>query len=69
MALHVGSTSSPIPRESGLTLEGRVTCGFVNAGGVVPEKFNAVEASANIDAEYGNQVRACLLSLLSVTLY
>ncbi|KAI5477104.1 alpha,alpha-trehalase, glycoside hydrolase family 37 protein [Pseudohyphozyma bogoriensis] len=32
-----------------------VTCGFVNAGGVVPEKFNAVEASANIDAEYGNQ--------------
>ncbi|KAM0754949.1 trehalase-domain-containing protein [Meredithblackwellia eburnea MCA 4105] len=32
-----------------------VTCGFVEAGGVVPEKFNAVEASANIDAEYGNQ--------------
>jgi len=32
-----------------------VTCGFVNAGGVVPEKFNAVEGSANIDAEYGNQ--------------
>lgn len=36
----------------------RVTCGFVEAGGVVPEKFNAVEASANIDAEYGNQVRS-----------
>lgn len=33
----------------------RVTIGFVEAGGVVPEKFNAVEASANIDAEYGNQ--------------
>ena len=32
-----------------------VTTGFVSAGGVVPEKFNAVEASANIDAEYGNQ--------------
>lgn len=32
-----------------------VTCGFVEAGGVVPEKFNAVESSANIDAEYGNQ--------------
>ncbi|KAK4699912.1 alpha,alpha-trehalase, partial [Phenoliferia sp. Uapishka_3] len=33
----------------------QVTSGFVEAGGVVPEKFNAVEASANIDAEYGNQ--------------
>ncbi|ORY88799.1 glycoside hydrolase family 37 protein [Leucosporidium creatinivorum] len=32
-----------------------VTCGFVEAGGCVPEKFNAVESSSNIDAEYGNQ--------------
>ena len=34
---------------------GRVTTGFVHAGGVVPEKFDAVQANANIDAEYGNQ--------------
>jgi hypothetical protein len=27
------------------------------AGGCVPEKFNAVEGTSNIDAEYGNQVR------------
>lgn len=33
----------------------RVTSGFVEAGGVVPEKFNCIEASSNIDAEYGNQ--------------
>ncbi|KAK4058296.1 alpha,alpha-trehalase nth1 [Microbotryomycetes sp. JL221] len=32
-----------------------VTTGFVEAGGCVPEKFNAVECSSNIDAEYGNQ--------------
>ncbi|KDE04929.1 alpha,alpha-trehalase [Microbotryum lychnidis-dioicae p1A1 Lamole] len=32
-----------------------VTIGFVEAAGCVPEKFNAVEASSNIDAEYGNQ--------------
>lgn len=32
-----------------------VTTGFVEAGGCVPEKFNAVEGSANIEAEYGNQ--------------
>ncbi|KAM0788228.1 hypothetical protein ACM66B_001382 [Microbotryomycetes sp. NB124-2] len=32
-----------------------VTVGFVEAGGCVPEKFNAVECSSNIDAEYGNQ--------------
>jgi hypothetical protein len=35
----------------------RLTVGFVEAGGCVPEKFNAVEGTSNIDAEYGNQVR------------
>lgn len=45
----------------------RLTTGFVEAGGCVPEKFDAVEGTSNIDAEYGNQVRAtptdaCLLS-------
>lgn len=34
----------------------RLTVGFVEAGGCVPEKFNAVEGTSNIDAEYGNQV-------------
>ncbi|GAA5953272.1 hypothetical protein JCM21900_004470 [Sporobolomyces salmonicolor] len=32
-----------------------LTVGFVEAGGCVPEKFNAVEGTSNIDAEYGNQ--------------
>ncbi|GAA6034834.1 hypothetical protein JCM8097_009323 [Rhodosporidiobolus ruineniae] len=32
-----------------------LTTGFVEAGGCVPEKFNAVEGTSNIDAEYGNQ--------------
>lgn len=32
-----------------------ITAGFVEAGGVIPEKFNVVEGSANIEAEYGNQ--------------
>merc|ERR1711939_545335 len=32
-----------------------VTSGFVEAGGVVPEKFDAVACTSNIDAEYGNQ--------------
>ncbi|BGP38412.1 alpha,alpha-trehalase nth1 [Rhodotorula kratochvilovae] len=32
-----------------------LTTGFVEAGGCVPEKFDAVEGTSNIDAEYGNQ--------------
>lgn len=43
----------------------RLTVGFVEAGGCVPEKFNAVEGTSNIDAEYGNQVR--LSNLLSLS--
>lgn len=38
-------------------LRARLTTGFVEAGGCVPEKFDAVEGTSNIDAEYGNQVR------------
>ncbi|CEQ41828.1 SPOSA6832_03585, partial [Sporobolomyces salmonicolor] len=41
----------------------RLTVGFVEAGGCVPEKFNAVEGTSNIDAEYGNQVCCIPLSL------
>ncbi|BGP14321.1 hypothetical protein JCM10213_004448 [Rhodosporidiobolus nylandii] len=32
-----------------------LTTGFVEAGGCVPEKLNAVDGTSNIDAEYGNQ--------------
>lgn len=57
MAIHVSESTYSRLLWVALTFWAiRVTCGFVEAGGVVPEKFNAVEASANIDAEYGNQV-------------
>ncbi|KAJ8296009.1 Neutral trehalase [Rhodotorula toruloides] len=32
-----------------------ITVGFVEAGGCIPEKLDAVAGNANIDAEYGNQ--------------
>lgn len=35
----------------------------------MPEKFNAVEGTSNIDAEYGNQVSPCALQIMTLPAY
>lgn len=51
------AVSSPHPADRCLFVSCRITVGFVEAGGCIPEKLDAVAGNANIDAEYGNQVR------------